>query len=79
MATQNNQWDIEGVEESESQLTIENFSAKFLDKDIFFQLIHLKDSYFIWIGESNAELDDISIAMFSTSFRSKVVYIFICS
>lgn len=65
--------DIDGVEECNSQLKIENFSAKFLEKDIFFQLIHLKDSYFIWIGESVPELHDISIAMQTYTFKSGVI------
>ena len=63
---------LDGVEPAESCLSVENFSAKFLDKDVFFQVVYLKDSYFIWIGEDSGEFYDISLAVRSRSFRSLV-------
>ena len=62
---------LEGVEECESALQVENFSAKFFEKDIFFQIIHLRDSMVVWVGES-AVLSDISLAMKLPNVRSKV-------
>lgn len=62
--------DLGGIEECDSALQVENFSAKFFEKDIFFQIVHLHNSFMIWIGDSPA-LSDISLAMKLPNVRSK--------
>ena len=64
---------IEGVEECESHLGVENFSAPFFDKILFFQVIRLKGSFLIWIGDA-PKLGDISVALPCPSIRSQVLH-----
>lgn len=64
---------IEGIQLlDDSDILIENFSAPYLEFHVFFQLIRLKDSYFLWVGDDKASFDDVSIAMRTIQNTGKV-------
>uniref|UniRef100_T1ILY5 J domain-containing protein n=1 Tax=Strigamia maritima TaxID=126957 RepID=T1ILY5_STRMM len=48
--------------ESECLLKTHQFSAKILNTDVYFQILQLKDSFFLWIGASPV-LSELSVAM----------------
>eukprot|EP00823_Brevimastigomonas_motovehiculus_P008252 TRINITY_DN7533_c0_g1_i1.p1 TRINITY_DN7533_c0_g1~~TRINITY_DN7533_c0_g1_i1.p1 ORF type:complete len:192 (-),score=89.24 TRINITY_DN7533_c0_g1_i1:171-746(-) len=64
----------------EPKWNIHSFSDLYMDNSIFFQLITLKDSLFVWIGDKDIKMESLSLALLSavddnkpivTSFFSK--------
>jgi len=46
-----------------SSIKISQFSEFFSELNLFFEIIFLKDSYFIWIGVNPPELENIAFAI----------------
>jgi len=55
------------IETVPPQIRIEQWKEDFMEVPVFFQVYHLKDSYFIWVGSSPAKLNNLSLAT-QTSF-----------
>lgn len=46
----------------EPTIEVHTFQDKILDHDVFFQVIKLQDSFYLWFGKSN-QFGDLSVAM----------------
>lgn len=55
--------------EPQAQLKYHVFSDKIMDTVVNFQVLKLKDSFYVWIGSSN-KLRNVTVAM-PTKFVSK--------
>lgn len=55
--------------EPQAQLKYHVFSDKIMDTVVNFQVLKLKDSFYVWIGSSN-KLGNVTVAM-PTKFVSK--------
>jgi len=53
------------VDLQKPQLLMHNFSAKLLEQFIHFQIIFMKGSLFIWIGEQLPKTHDLSVSLVS--------------
>lgn len=53
---------MEGVKIVEPELSVHTFRDKILDTDVFFQVIKLKDSFYLWFGKSSG-FGELSVAM----------------
>lgn len=53
---------MDGVKILEPTITVHTFQDKILDQDVFFQVIKLEDSFYLWFGKSN-QFGDLSVAM----------------
>ncbi|XP_060565225.1 proteasome assembly chaperone 4-like [Ruditapes philippinarum] len=53
---------MEDVKLLEPTVYVHVFSDKILDQDVFFQVIKLQDSFYLWFGKSN-QFGDLSVAM----------------
>eukprot|EP01119_Soliformovum_irregulare_P014244 TRINITY_DN3887_c0_g1_i1.p1 TRINITY_DN3887_c0_g1~~TRINITY_DN3887_c0_g1_i1.p1 ORF type:complete len:135 (-),score=8.16 TRINITY_DN3887_c0_g1_i1:133-537(-) len=60
---------LEGVELVEPTIKISQSSHTFMDAQIHFQIIHLKDSFYLWIGTGLPKMGQLSLA-FTTPFDS---------
>ena len=65
---------IAGVEEAETTIKIENFSAKLHDINIFFQTVYLDNSYFIWVGNEEAKFNDLILSLKSSTVNIYLYY-----
>lgn len=54
---------LQDVEIQEPTLQMHQFSELFVDRKIFFQIIFLKDSYFVWIGTEPSHFGSLSVSM----------------
>jgi len=51
------------IKMEEPTIQIHQFTDTFLDTKIFFQVIFLKDSFFIWMGSGPPQLGHLSLSM----------------
>jgi hypothetical protein len=61
---------VEGVEIVEPQLKIEIQKVVFMEIEIFYQFIFLKDSIYIWLGTRTAEMNNFHVSTKVTKFVS---------
>ncbi|KAJ8042076.1 Proteasome assembly chaperone 4 [Holothuria leucospilota] len=45
------------------QLQVNNFTETLLDHKVFFQVLKMKDSFFIWVGSESPKLAGLAVAM----------------
>lgn len=55
-----------------SQIEIHSFSDMVMDVPIYFQIVFLKESYCIWIGNAPPRLDNLAFAMPTPFVRSMI-------
>ena len=49
--------------ECEPRLKVHDFEAEVLQQKIYYHVIKMKDSLFIWIGTQPAKMGDLAVAM----------------
>lgn len=57
---------MESVSYLPPSISVHTFSDKVMDTDIYFQVVKLTDSFYLWIGKSN-NFGDLSVAMATIS------------
>jgi len=54
------------IEYTQSKITRKEFQFLFMDTPLYFQILCLKDSFFVWVGTKSYSLENLSVSVATT-------------